>query len=136
MSSNQMSTLSYVISLIGGLLVLVVSIVDLVWFGAGTSNWGGYGGYMRGMMNGYGGFMGSYSGGLYAGITALTLVCGIIIIIGAVMLRMQPQARLVWGTLIIAFSVVSLAGMGGFFVGAILGIIGGAFALSFKQTNT
>jgi hypothetical protein len=92
--------------------------VDLLWFGAGTSNWGGYGGYMRGMMNGYCGFMGGYNGGLYAGITALTLVCGIIVVIGAIMLKAQPQTRLVWGTLIIVFSVVSLAGMGGFFVGA------------------
>lgn len=132
MSSNQWSTLSYILSLIGGLLVLIVSMVDLLWFGVGTSNWGGYGGYMRGMMNGYGGFMGGYSGGLYTGISALTLVCGIIVIIGAVMLKMQPQTRLVWGTLIIVFSVVSLAGMGGFFVGAILGIIGGAFSLTFK----
>jgi hypothetical protein len=41
---------------------------------------------------------------------------------------------MIWATLIIVFSAVSFVGMGGFFIGAILGIIGGAFALSFKQT--
>ena len=35
----------------------------------------------------------------------------------------------------IVFSAVSFVGMGGFFIGAILGIIGGAFALSFRQIN-
>jgi hypothetical protein len=110
--------------------------VNLVWFGSGAPNFGGFGGYMSGMMDGYHNFMGSYgsSYGFFAGISILSLICGIIVIVGAVMLRAQPREHMIWATLIIVFSAVSFVGMGGFFIGAILGIIGGAFALSFKQT--
>jgi hypothetical protein len=37
-----------------------------------------------------------------------------------------------WGTVIIIFSAISFVGMGGFFIGALLGIIGGAFAISYR----
>ena len=121
-------------SLVGGLIVLLASVVNLVWFGSGAPYWGGFGGYMRGMMDGYHNFMGNYSSsyGFFAGISLLSLVCGIIIVIGAVMLRVHPQEHMIWATVIIVFSAVSFVGMDGFFIGAILGIIGGAFALSYK----
>jgi hypothetical protein len=35
--------------------------VNLVWFGSGASNFGGFGGFMRGMMDGYHNFMGNYA---------------------------------------------------------------------------
>ena len=60
------------------------------------------------------------------------LVCGIIVIIGAFMLNTRPLEHVTWGTLVLIFSAVSLIGMGGWFIGAILGIIGGAFAISWK----
>jgi len=52
--------------------------------------------------------------------------------ISAVMLRAHPGEHLIWGTVIIVFSAISFLGMGGFFIGAILGIVGGALALSLK----
>ncbi len=81
MSTNQAFTLGYVLSLIGGLIVLVVSILNLVWFGTGASFLGGYGGYMRGMMDGYHNFMGNYasSTGFFAGVSVVSLICGIIL---------------------------------------------------------
>jgi hypothetical protein len=42
---------------------------------------------------------------------------------------------MLWAIVIIVFSVVSFVGMGGFFIGALLGIIGGAFVLFTRQTN-
>ena len=39
----------------------IASIVNLVWFGSGAPNFGGFGGFMRGMMDGYHNFMGSYA---------------------------------------------------------------------------
>ncbi|MGD0070474.1 MAG: DUF6114 domain-containing protein [Candidatus Bathyarchaeia archaeon] len=66
---------------------------------------------------------------------AVRLDLCVIVVIGAVMLRVQPREHMIWATVIIVFSAVSLVGMGGFFIGAILGIIDGAFALSFRQTN-
>ncbi len=137
MATNQGPILSYVLSLVGGLIILIASIVNLVWFGSGAPNFGGFGGFMRGMMDGYHNFMGSYgsSYGFLAGISLLGLICGVIVVIGAVMLRVQPREHVIWATVIIVFSAVSLVGMGGFFIGAILGIIGGAFALSIRQIN-
>ena len=134
MSTNQTFTLAYVLSLIGGLIVLVVSILNLAWFGAGASFLGGYGSYMRGMMDGYHNFMGNYanSTGFFAGISIVSLICGIIIVVAAVMLWVQPQAHIIWAVVIVVFSAVSFVGMGGYFIGAILGIIGGAISLSYK----
>jgi hypothetical protein len=133
-STNQAFTLAFVLSLIGALIVLVVSILNLVWFSTSTSFLGGYGGYMRGMMDGYHNFMGNYasSTGFFAGISAVSLICGIILVVAAVMLWIQPQAHIIWGVIIVVFSAVSFVGMGGYFIGAILGIIGGAIALSYK----
>ncbi|MGC8613613.1 MAG: Rieske 2Fe-2S domain-containing protein [Conexivisphaera sp.] len=58
------------------------------------------------------------------------LISGIIVMVSATMLRSRPAEGTTWGILIIVFSIFSFFGMGGFVVGAILGIIGGAFALS------
>jgi hypothetical protein len=82
--------------------------------------------------------MGNYAGstGFMAGISIVGLVSGMIMIISAVMLRVHPGEHLIWGTVIIVFSATSFLGMGGFFIGAILGIIGGALALSFKPEPT
>jgi hypothetical protein len=53
-------------------------------------------------------------------------------VVGAAMLRAHPQEHTMWGIVIIIFSALSFVGMGGFFIGALLGIIGGAFAISYR----
>ena len=115
-STNQWPTLSYVLSLVGGLIVLLASVVNLVWFGSGAPYWGGFGGYMHGTMDGYHNFMGSHgsSYGFFAGISLLSLVCGIIIVISAIMLSVHPQEHMIWATVVIVFSAVSFVGMGVF----------------------
>lgn len=60
------------------------------------------------------------------------LVCGVIVVVGALMLNSRPQERVAWGLIVLVFSIVSFIGMGGFFIGAALGIAGGALALSLK----
>jgi bacteriorhodopsin len=65
-------------------------------------------------------------------ISIVGLVSGVIMVIGATMLRAHPQEHVMWGTVIIIFSAISFVGMGGFFIGALLGIIGGAFAISYR----
>jgi hypothetical protein len=42
---------------------------------------------------------------------------------------MSNELTKTWANLILAFSFVSFVGTGGFFVGAVLGIVGGLFAL-------
>jgi hypothetical protein len=134
MSTKQGVTLSYVISLVGGLIVLIFSLVNLVYFGFGASTTGGFVGFMRGAMDGYHNFMGNYasSTGFFTAVSVVSLVCGVIMVIAALILRVHPQEHVMWGIVIVVFSAVSFVGMGGYFVGAAFGILGGALALTYK----
>ncbi len=134
MSEKQGLTLSFVISLVGALIVLISSLVNLVWFGSNTPNWGGFGDYMRNMMGDYHNFMGSYSSstGFFTGISIVSFVCGVITLMSALVLRIHPQEHFLWGIVIVVFSAISFVGMGGYFIGAIFGIVGGALALTYK----
>jgi hypothetical protein len=60
------------------------------------------------------------------------LVSGVIVLVSAVMLLANPSHRLTWGVLILVFSIMSFLGLGGFIVGAILGIAGGILTLRWK----
>jgi bacteriorhodopsin len=86
------------------------------------------------MMDGYHNFMGGYAGsyGFFSVLSVVGLVSGILMIVGAAMLRARPREHVLWGTIILVFSVVSFVGMGGFFIGAVLGIVGGAFAIIYR----
>jgi hypothetical protein len=121
-------------SLVGGLIVLVFSLVNLVWFGSGASTVGGFGSYMHGAMDGYHNFMGNYasSTGFFTAVSVVSLVCGVIVVFAALVLRVHPEEHVIWGIVIVAFSAVSFVGMGGYFVGAGFGIVGGAIALTYK----
>ncbi len=95
-------------------------------FSYGVPYYGMMGGYY-GMMNGYYGFM---SGSWLYGITAVGVISGIVVLVGAVMLYTRPSSAPTWGLLVLIFSIVSFFGMGGFFIGAILGVVGGALAMA------
>ena len=60
------------------------------------------------------------------------LVCGAVVLISATMLLAKVGARRTWGILVLVFSVLSFVGLGGFVVGAVLGIVGGVRALRWK----
>ena len=62
----------------------------------------------------------------------LGLVSGVIVLVSAVMLLTNPSQRRTWGVLILIFSIMSFLGLGGFIVGAILGIAGGILTLTWK----
>ena len=74
--------------------------------------------------------------GLVSGIVglmgAIGLVSGAIVLVSSVMLLANGGQRRTWGVLILVFSALSLFGMGGFIVGAVLGITGGAMVLRWK----
>jgi hypothetical protein len=137
MATNQGLTFAFIVSLIGGLIILIASSVNFVWFLSGGPNLGGFGGFMQGLMDGNHNFMGSYgsSYSFFAGISVVGVVCGVIVLIGALMLKVQPRDHTIWAIVILVFSAVSFIGMGGYFIGAILGIVGGAFVLSTRQIN-
>jgi len=135
-STSERPVASFVLSLIAGLLVLVGS-ATVMGLSSGSPRYGGMMGgyYYGGMMGGYYGMMRGFGfgGGWFYGLAAIGIVSGIIILVGAIMLYNQPASSSTWGALILAFSIVSLFGMGGFFFGAILGVVGGILALTWKK---
>lgn len=74
--------------------------------------------------------------GLISGIVevmgAFGLVCGAVVLVSSTMLLANVGRRRTWGILVLVFSVLSFVGLGGFIVGAILGILGGVLTLRWK----
>lgn len=75
------------------------------------------------------GMMGNFGFGVMYALFMVSIVSGVIVLLGAIMLSRNPEKRYMWGVLTIVFSAVSILGMGGFLVGSILGIGGGILAL-------
>ena len=88
---------------------------------------------MSNMMRNYHVFTGGGQYWLFSVVSILGIISCTIVIVGAAMLRARPQDRFIWGILIPIFAIVSIADMGGYFIGAILSIIGGALALSHRS---
>jgi hypothetical protein len=140
MSSRGTFTAAFALSLAGGVLILLGGGMSWMWFMFGASN---FGGMMGGMMDDFEGMMGGYQGmmsnfsiplGFMTILSLLGLLSGIAVIIGAIMLNTRPREHITWGTIILVFSIISFAGMGGFWIGALLGIAGGAITLSWRPT--
>lgn len=124
MTQNEFPKTAYTVSLIAGALMIASSIIMMIIslyliapVRYGPMMYGGYGGpfFMFGFMALFG------------------LISGIIVIISALMLKKSADYT-AWGILIIVFSIFSFFGLGGFVVGAVLGIVGGALALSWKSS--
>ncbi len=67
---------------------------------------------------------------MMVGTSIIGIVSGAMVILGAVMMRQKPYESHGWGVVVLIFSLLSFFGMGGFFIGAVLGIIGGVLALA------
>ena len=65
-------------------------------------------------------------------LTAVGLIFGALVLLGAMMLQVRPINKKAWGIIIAVFSIPSVITGGGFIIGFMLGIIGGAKALSWK----
>ncbi len=129
--SSAPPTASFVLSLIAGLLILG-GVGMMMTFSYGTPYYGMMGGYY-GMMNGYYGMMQGFGyGGWFYGAAALGLISGIVVLVGAVMIYTRPANASTWGLLVLVFSILSFFGMGGFFIGAVLGVVGGALAMAWR----
>jgi len=70
--------------------------------------------------------------GILTAMGGFGLVCGAIVLISATMLLAKVGGRRTWGILILVFSILSFVGLGGFIIGAILGILGGVLTLRWK----
>ena len=76
---------------------------------------------MPGLVSGFVGLMGIFG-----------LVSGAIVLVSAMKLLTSSGQTRTWSILILVFSVLSLIGMGGFIVGAVLGLVGGALVLKWE----
>ncbi|MCS6769766.1 MAG: hypothetical protein NZ570_04950 [Candidatus Caldarchaeum sp.] len=132
MTAAEKPTAAFILSLVAGVLILAGGLFGvaawMMW--DGMAYWGGWGGMMGPMM------MGWWMPWAWSAFSLLGLVSGIAIIAGALMLQSHPAQAQTWGTVILVFSVVSVFGMGGFLLGALLGILGGILALTWKLAQT
>lgn len=133
MSSQTLHTTAFILSLIGGLIIVIGSAIEEILLVFGSYN-GTYYGMGPGMMSEYG-FYG-YGSGMMTGLSLIAIIFGVIVLIGAIMLNFRPTEHITWGIIILIFSVASFIGMGGYFIGAILGLAGGAIALSYRASTT
>ncbi len=69
---------------------------------------------------------------LLMGLAAVGLIFGVIVLLGALMLRFNPVSKKAWGIIVIVFSIPCVIMGGGFIIGFILGIIGGVKAFKWK----
>jgi len=131
MSKSEKPTVAFILSLIAGVLILVGggarAVLGLVIRSFSPQIAGNHRitGAMARMMGSGLGLIG-----------ILGIVFGLIVIVCAIMLNSRPEQHATWGALIVVFSVLSLfGGAGGFFIGLILGLIGGILAITWKPAK-
>jgi hypothetical protein len=113
-------TAAMVLSLIGGLFVI---------FGGITL---AFAGSLIGSLN--------LTGAASASTTVLALgvvgvIMGLVMVVGAFMMYSKPSSVKMWGVIVLIFAIISwVTAIGGFFIGFLLGLIGGILALTFKPT--
>lgn len=124
---------SSILSIIGGSLIIIGGLVPLAILGM-SGHYGMMSGMGTGRMIG-GGFgmmmpLQSFMWTAIAVISVISIGVGAILISGGYLIYRKPETAGRWGVAILVASVVSLFSMGGFFIGPILGIIGGILALT------
>jgi len=105
------------LSLAGGIIILVGATVSWIWHVSFFPQMG----WMMG---------GPPFAAMTAGVSIVGIVSGAMVVLGGIMMYAKPHETPKWGVLVLIFSVISLFGMGGFLIGAVLGIIGGVLAVT------
>jgi len=124
---------AFVLSLLSGVFIILGGSVWCLWLDGHMDM-----GWMEEVMHGWEEHMHSWDIENSASYTigVLGIVLGIVVIVSAVMLYINPIQHELWGALIIAFSVISvLSCMGGMGIGLVLGIIGGILAILWRPGN-
>ena len=109
-------TAAFVLSLIGGILILLVAIAIMALMSA-----------LSGLMIGVGA-----NGSLALIYGAVGIIFALIVLVGAMMLWMKPQQHVAWGVIVLLFSLFSIISTGGLFIGLILGLVGGILGIVWK----
>lgn len=120
MNQNEKSNKAFILSLIAGILI----IINTTLLGVATT-------WFPEIIPTLPGSSGNDNTLLYQ-LTAVGLILGVMVLLGALMLYFKPAKKKVWGIIIVIFSIPSVITGGGLIIGFILGIIGGALTLSSK----
>lgn len=120
-SEVKKATAGFVISLIAGILILINA---LLWFA------------LTSLITSIGEFvpipgMAETAAATTALFGAIGLIFAIIVLIGSILIYM-PGKEILGGILVLIFSILSIIIGGGFIIGLILGIIGGALGIAKK----
>ena len=84
---------------------------------------------------GYTGSPSNLVSGFVGALAIFGMICGVIVTLSAVLLRLKPGHRQTWGILLLVFSILSFFGFGGFIAGAVLGIVGAIMTLRWKPAQ-
>lgn len=117
--STEKPTTAMVLSIIGGVFILLGGLAEIA-----------VGSILSSLTLGF-------AGGSLVIFGALGAVLGILILVFGILVNAHPENHVVYGVLILVFSIVSLTSFfGGFFIGFLLGLIGGILAIVWKPTPT
>ena len=111
---------AYLLALIGGILIALYALVEIV---EGVAD--------RARVESV--FPGAAR--LLIVLGAVGVVCGVIVVVGALQLKSNPSTVKTWGVLVLVFSLVSFVGGGGLFIGLVLGLVGGIMALTWNPPS-
>ena len=132
-SASDYPKVAGVIALAGGLIIVLGGVIFIgasafilphLNYGNLTVPHGLYRAALPGLISGIVGVMGAFG-----------LVCGSVVLVSSTMVLAKVWEPRTWGVLILVFSILSFIGLGGFVVGALLGIIGGVLALRWKPQS-
>lgn len=109
-------TAAFVLSLIGGIFILLWGLaITAIGVAAQNESFG-------------------LVGGDAVGIGAIEAVLGLLVIIFGILLFVMPEHHVALGVLVLLFSIFSLIGLGGLFIGFILGLVGGILGIVHKPS--
>ncbi len=132
MENFRKPSVAFALSLIAGALIFVSSAISVLWFTIGSAPFGSY----WGMMGNYHQMLGNFGfyGNYLLGFSILGLICGVIVIVASFILNLRPMDHTTWGIVILIFSALSFVSMGGWIIGAVLGIAGGAIGVTWRSS--
>lgn len=121
-------TAAFVISLIGGLLITIESVIAIIAIKLASD-------IANSMVPGINASISAISG-LVMAVGVLGIVLGIIIVIGSLQIRSGvPNKVRTWSIIVLVLSIISIFTGGGFFIGFILGLVGGILGLVWKPSK-
>lgn len=109
---------AYLLSFIGGILITLLSVIAAIIAAAVAP---------IGIAVGFG-----LAAELAVALAIVAVILGVLVIFFAMRLKNRPKDAQMTGILILVLALVSFAGGGGYFIGALLALIGGILALVWK----